>query len=134
MSAYGLKEIQQGIYATLNGDTTLGAMITGVYDRVKQKTDYPYVVIGDASAQDWSTKTTKGLQSLSRVHVYSRKGGRKQALEIMSRIYELLHEGSPTISGHMLVQSRHESSDIRLENDGQTYHGELSFRLLSQEV
>ena len=134
MSAYGLKEIQQGIYSTLNGDATLGSMVTGVYDRVKQKTDYPYVVIGDTSAQDWSTQTTKGLQSHVTIHVYSRQGGRKQALEIMSRLYELLHEGSPTVAGQMLVQSRHESSEVSLERDGQTYHAELVFRMLTQEA
>lgn len=133
MSGYGLKEIQQGIFATLNDDSTLGAMITGVYDRVKQKTNYPYVVVGDASARDWSTKTTKGLESRLSIHIYSRKGGRKQALDIMSRIYELLHEGNPIISGLSLVYSRHDSSDIRLESDGQTYHGTLVFILLTQE-
>lgn len=131
--SYGLKEIQTGIYGGLSGDAGLGALIEGVFDHVPDKTDYPYVVIGDARARDWSSHSRNGLQVSVMIHIYSRQGGRKQALEIASRIYELLHANSLSLSGHSVAMVRHEASSIELMEDGRTYHATLEFLLLAQE-
>jgi hypothetical protein len=134
MSGFGVLEIQKAVYSKLKNDSTLSAMIMGVYDRVPDGSSFPYVTIGEADCRDWSSVTANGIESELTLFVYSRGGGRKQALEIMERIYALLHEGSFSMTGHSLIQSRFERSDVRLLNDGHTYRGSMGLRLFSMEV
>lgn len=134
MSGFGVLAVQQAIYHKLNNDSTLSALIMGVFDRVPEGTAFPYVTVGEADCRDWSSMTTHGLECEITLGIYSRGGGRKQPLEIMERIYTLLHEGSLSISGHALVQSRFERSEVELLGDGLTYRGRMRLRLYSMEV
>lgn len=130
----GLFALQQAVYTALTGDATLMAMVEGVYDRVPSGVAFPYVVIGEADARDWSSVTTGGLDVRMEVSAFSREGGRKEALAIVARIHTLLHDGSFSITGHTLVQCRMEDSDIRLLGDGLTYRGAMTFRVLCEVV
>lgn len=134
MSAFGLLELQKAILAKLTGDTALMALAEGVYDRVPVHASFPYIAIGDASADDWSGVEVNGVETRADIQVYSRQGGRKEALTLMKRVYELLHDGSLTVTGHVLVQIRMERADIRQLTDGATYRGMLRFRILSEEA
>ncbi len=134
MSGFGVLAVQQAVYDKLNNDSTLSAMVMGVFDRVPEGAAFPYITIGDADSRDWSSMTTYGLECEITLGIYSRGGGRKQPLEIMERLYSLLHEGSLSISGHSLVQSRFERSEVELLSDGLTYRGRMRLRLYSMEV
>ncbi len=130
MSGFALLECQKAIYSRLTGDSTLNAIISGVYDRVPDNTAYPYVTIGNAQWRDWSTQSRQGSEIHLDVHAYSRKGGRKEALDIMARVYALLHDGSLSVTGHHLVMMRCESAQVRQMEDGLSYAGEMNVRLL----
>lgn len=134
MSAFGLLEIQKAIYAKLTADTTLMAMISGVYDRVKENTAYPYVALAEMDAQDWSSQTTAGLESNVFVEVFSRGGGRKECLTICERIHTVLHDASLTMTGHRLVQIRFVRGTTQLLADGLTTRGEIEFKLFTHHV
>lgn len=133
MSGLILQALQAALYSRLSGDTALGAMISGVYDYVPDHTNYPYVTLGDATSRDWSTTTTAGADTQCMLHVYSRSGGRKEALLIMERLHLLLHGVALTISGHHCVSLRHNASSVQLEADGMTYQGRMQFNLLSEK-
>jgi hypothetical protein len=49
--------LQEALYTRLNDDSTLGALITGVYDGVPADTTLPTVVIGEGTTIDDATKT-----------------------------------------------------------------------------
>ena len=49
--------LQERIYSTLNGDSTLGALITGVFDGVPDGQTLPIVVIGEQTSNDNGSKT-----------------------------------------------------------------------------
>jgi len=127
-------EIQKAIYELLTADATLMGMVNSVYDRVTEGAEFPYIVIGESVSRDWSTKTTNGQQILLALHVYSRSGGRKQTAEILDRIYNLLHQGTVSLSGHLLIAMRFEFGDITLESDQLTYHGAIRFRAFTEEL
>lgn len=126
-------ELQQAIYAALNGDATLGAMINGVFDHVPQDTEYPYVTIGEMRASDYSTKTTAGVQIDFSVNVYSRGKGSKSCLDIITRVNDLLHDVDLTLATCEHINTRFVSSDIIRRPDGLTYHGVINFRVVVQE-
>lgn len=133
MSIYGHSELQKALYAKLSADSALSALIIGVYDAVPANTNFPYVVMGEALARDWSSTTTSGAAYSAALRVFSRDGGRKQALAIMERLYALLHMQTLSVSGHTAVSVRYESSETRLEDDGITYQGIMRMRILLQQ-
>lgn len=134
MGAFSHYELQKAIYQALTGDAALMALVAGIFDRVTEGTAYPYVTIGESAGRDWSTKTTKGVQYLLSLHVWSRGGGRKQAADIMDRIHTVLHDASLAATGHALVLLRFVASEIDLQDDGLTYHGTMRLKALAEST
>ena len=130
MGLSGVWELQKTLFDILDGDGTLSGMVSGVYDHVVENTEFPYVSIGECEASDWSSVTTSGLSAAVAIHVWSRGGGRKESLDILARVYELLHETTPSVAGYAVVMFRFASSDVLLEVDGVTYHGMINFKVL----
>lgn len=130
MANFSHLAVQSAIYELLAGDLILAGLITGVYDRPPQATQFPYITLGDFSVTDWSSKTTQGCEHKFVIHVWSRQGGRKESAQLMERIHTLLHEQNLTVEGHTLILMRFLASAITLENDGWTYHGQMQFHAL----
>ena len=130
MANFSYYSLQQAIYQQLTGDSTLMALVTGVFDRPPQGTAFPYITIGEFTGRDWSTKTTTGMEYVVNLHAWSREGGRKQAAQIMERLHTLLYQASLSVTGQTLVSMRFSGSNILLENDGWTYHGTMQFNAL----
>lgn len=125
-------ELQQAIYAALDGDAALGNMITGIFDHVPQDTGYPYVTIGEMRAKDYSTKTTQGAEIDVTVNVISRDKGSKTCLDILARIHDLLHDADLALATCTLVSIRFTSTEINRRADGLTYQGINRFRAIVQ--
>ena len=126
--------LQQAMFAALSADVALTALLGAgrIYDDVPQATSPPYVVLGPITARDWSTSTEDGAEHVITLHVWSRMRGKKQAHEIMSAVSAALHDQSLTLAGHRLVNLRHETSDVRRDPDGETIHGTLRFRAVTE--
>jgi hypothetical protein len=107
-------------------------LIDGVYDKVPDNTDYPYITLGDVRARDWSSVTTDGMSLSITINVYSRGAGRKEIHAIMAQLMVLLHDQDLTITGHALIMMRYDASNIELNRDGETYEGEMRFNALTQ--
>ena len=122
--------LQKTVFDELDGDATLQAKITDVYDFVPQGTTYPYVVVGEDTLTNNGTKTLDGNEHTIMVHSWSRYRGRKEVKDIMARIYELLNNSSLSVSGASLVNARAEFSDIIIDQDGITKHGVQRFRFV----
>ena len=134
MAGFSQFELEKAIYQTLINYATLNAMISGVFDQVPEHASFPYISIGESVSRDWSTKTTSGAQISVTLHIFSRYGGKKQAIDVMRRIHELLHQGNLSLSGHVLIMMRFEYSNVSLESDGSTYQGVIRLRALTEEV
>jgi hypothetical protein len=133
MSTLTHNALQSALYSTLSGDTALSGMVTGIFDRPAQNTNFPYITIGESMCSDWSSKTHSGTKHELEINVWSREGGRKNTASIMERVYTLLHSQNISISGQSLVFMRFMASNITLENDGWTYHGILRLHALMHD-
>ncbi len=123
--------LQQAVFGVLSGDGTLGAMISGVYDRVPEGTVLPYVVFGPVSAQDAAHTTRQAERMTMELRVYSRQAGRRELLDITARVYDLLHHQPPAISDESrVVWLRVETVNATLLKDGMTWEGRLLARAL----
>ena len=134
MAAFNSNILQQTIFIPLNGDATLGALITGVYNHVPADTPLPYIVLGKTTYQDYSTVTTNQFETHFTLHIFSREAGNKEGQEIMERVHTLLHDTNPAMTGYTLVNLRFVSSDIQLEDDGVTYHATMRLRAVVEEA
>lgn len=121
--------LQEALYSRLTGDSTLMALVTGVFDAVPEDTVLPSVVIGEGTTTDNATKTLDMRDYIFQIDVWSAYQGMKEAKNIMQRIYSLLHEyNSLAVSGAILVDLRCEFTTQVLESDGTIRHGIMRFR------
>ena len=122
--------LQTTVYNALLANNPLTTKLGGnnIYDFVPENTAFPYVKIGDQTMVDDGTKTKKGTDFTLMIHTFSRYRGSKEIKEIMSLVYDVLHESSLSVSGAM-NNMRFEFSDIIKENDGLTTHGMQRFRV-----
>ena len=126
--------LQQSLFAVLSADAALTALIGAgrVFDDVPQASPLPYVTLGPVTAQDWSTGSEDGTEHLLTVHVWSRARGKKQAHEVLGAIRAALHDQPLSLSGHRLINLRHERSDIRRTPDGEAIQGTARFRAVTE--
>jgi hypothetical protein len=126
--------LQQAVFAVLAADAALAVLLGPgrVYDDVPQGTPRPYVTLGPATAQDWSTGTEHGTEHLLTVHVWSGARGKKQAHEILGAIRAALHDQPLTLAAHRLINLRHERSEIRRTPDGEAIHATARFRAVTE--
>ena len=121
--------LQEKLYSTLNGDsnltTTLGA---AVYDEVPENSSVPYVQLGPALTQDYSTKDVTGSEITLTLDVWSRYKGGKEVKNLMDRVHTLLHDSNLSVTGHNLINMRFEFGDVLRDPDGITRHGVMRFR------
>ena len=128
-------ELQKTIFAKLNTDSNIKNTLSAtVHDHVPSGTVFPYIVIGEETMTDESSTKDIDFNNFTlTIHTFSRNRGRKEAKQIMARIYELLHTANLSVSGATHVNTRFEFSDIVKEQDGLTYHGVQRFRTILQD-
>lgn len=131
-------ETQKAIYAVLNGDATLTALLGSgkIFDHVPDNTSYPYAVLMIFPFNDRGSYTTEGLNAQFQISTWVRGSGRgdKEVQSIQKRIDELLHKANLTIEGWGIISLRRELIEIRTEDDNVTKEGIQRFRLLMGAV
>ncbi|MFQ5467971.1 MAG: DUF3168 domain-containing protein [Kiloniellaceae bacterium] len=137
MTASSLWPLQQAVFAALGGDPALKALIgdpARVFDHVPANSAFPYVVIGEATARDWDTKTDPGMEQNLSVHTWSRARGAKETKQIMAAIVATLDHAPLAVAGHALVLIRFEFAQTLVDPDGLTHHGVQRFRAITQKA
>jgi hypothetical protein len=126
--------LQRGVYQALAGSLDLTMLLGGVrvYDHAPQAAPYPFITLGQSVIHDWSTGTEDGAEHNLTLHVWSRSGGKKQVLEIIEAIKAVLHDQPLLLADHHLVNLRHELSEARLDPDGDTFHGIVRYRAVTE--
>lgn len=103
-----------------------------VYDDAPQRAPYPLITLGQSAVRDWSIGSEDGVEHSLTLHVWSRTGSEQQMLEIVEAVRAALHDKPLQVEGHHLVNLRHEFSEARLDPDGDTYHGVVRYRAVTE--
>ncbi len=122
--------LQQAIFAALSADAELVSLLGGarIYDDVPTRAEFPYVTFAQVQERDFSTGSETGGEHALTLHVWSRGGGRKETFAIIDAVRGALHDAPLTLTGFRLINLRHEISDARRDPDGETWHGIVRFR------
>jgi hypothetical protein len=128
--------LQRAVYQALAGSSDLTTLLEGarVYDDAPQAAAFPFITLGQSVIRDWSTGTEDGAEHSLTLHVWSRGGGKKQTLEIVEAIKDVLHDQPLLLADHHLINLRHEFSEARLDPDGDTFHGIVRYRAVTEPM
>jgi hypothetical protein len=126
--------LRQALHAGLNGFAPLTDLLGGpkVFDEPPRSVAFPYVTLGDAQTNDWSTDTSAGHEHTVLLHIWSRQGGQKEAHLIAGELVAALETIILDPAGQRLVNLRFATADIRREQDGRTWHGVVRFRAVTE--
>jgi Protein of unknown function (DUF3168) len=128
--------LQTAVFAALSTSTELTALLGGprIYDDAPHATAFPYITFGQSVVREASTSTEPGDEHIFTIHTWSRSQGRRETHMILDIIRARLHDATPTVTDHRVINLRHEFSDTRRDPDGETIHGICRFRALTEPL
>ncbi len=126
-------ETQKSLYAKLAGDSVLMALIKGVYEYVPQNAAYPYVTIGDVTANDDSAKGLKRYDLDVNLEIYSKAQGRKEVLDIIERLKLLLDNQVLSITGFTNIFTKAVGISTKRSSDNLITSGLLTLKIFVRE-
>ena len=125
--------VQQAVYAALAGDGALMALVAGVHDHPPEgAAPFPYVLIGESTARDWSGAAAEGMELTLTLHAWSRYRGFREVKAILAAIHSALHDATLALAGQTLVNLRFDFAATMRDPDGLTTHGVARYRAVTQ--
>jgi hypothetical protein len=126
--------LQKAIHGALTASAPLTTLLGGahVFDDVPRDAAFPYLTFGQSTLRDWSAGGEEASEHILTIHVWSQAPGRKEAHAIMGTVRGVLHDQALALDGHRLVNLRHEISEARRDADGETTHGIVRLRAVTE--
>jgi hypothetical protein len=103
-----------------------------IYDDTPQPATFPYVTFGQSTLRDADGDDAPADEHVLTLHVWSRAAGRREIHALIDALRAALHDQPLTLESHRLINLRHEFSDARRDADGETLHGIVRFRALTE--
>lgn len=122
-----LTPVQTALYSTLTTDSTLMALVSGVYDSVPEPAVYPFVVIGEAIEMPANEHGSFGSRVSCTIHVWSEYRGFAQVNTMLDCLVRLLDHAPVVIGGRTLVAIRLEQILTLRDSDPDIRHGVARF-------
>lgn len=136
MSADSSWDVQTGIFTHLTGNASLTDLLAdgagSILDHVPPGTAFPYVVLGETQAVPMDTQGSSGNDISVSLHTYSRGGGMQEVKNIMTVIYDALHNAFFDVPNQTLILCQCRMSETKFEDDGQTRHGIQHFHIITE--
>ncbi len=131
-----VNELQKAVFVRLEAQLS-----AEVYDHVPQNAAFPYVMIGDDTAVDWSTKNNDGQEITLTIHAWTKSAGRKDVKTLLGLIHTALHqqESNLSLTGFSVTSIRFDFAQTFVEtaSEGESdhyYHGVIRFRALVENA
>ena len=128
--------LQRNIYQALTNSSELTSLLGGdrIYSQAPPAAQFPFITLGQTVNLDWSTGTDEGAEHSLTLHVWSRADGAREVHEILEMIRTVLHDQLLALEDHYLVNLRHEFMEARLDPDGETMHGIVRYRAVTEPM
>ena len=128
--------LERKIYQALRNSSELTSLLGGdrIYSQAPPAAQFPFITLGQTVNLDWSTGTDEGAEHSLTLHVWSRADGAREVHEILEMIRTVLHDQLLALEDHYLVNLRHEFMEARLDPDGETMHGIVRYRAVTEPM
>ncbi len=105
-----------------------------LYDERPPDALYPFVTLGRVETQPGDAAGAEALEHVVTLHVWSRYGGRAEALGIVAALRDALHDQPLSVTGRRLVLLYVTFSDVFRDADGRTTHGVVRLRAITEAL
>ncbi|MEQ8480016.1 MAG: DUF3168 domain-containing protein [Hoeflea sp.] len=126
--------LQQAVYERLSENTAVAA-ITGpgrVFDRRITRAEPPYLVLGEIVSSDYSTGDGPGAEHRFDIEAWTRRNGRREAVELADAVRSALHDADLAVNGATLVNLRHERTVSHRAPKSALHVARLRFRAVTE--
>lgn len=104
-----------------------------VYDEPPPGAAFPYVTLGRVESRATDASEKDALEHAVTLHVWSRYGGRAEALDIVAALRAALHNTAPPVAGRRLVLLLVQFTDVFRAGDGRTTHAVLRLKAITEQ-
>ncbi|MEM1383124.1 MAG: DUF3168 domain-containing protein [Pseudomonadota bacterium] len=128
--------LQEAVYALLNGNVALGALIDGVHDAGpgRSSDDGVWVTLGDETAEDWSTGDCAGARHTITVAVHAPAAGFAEAKKASAAVSDALLDGTLTLARGHVVNIRFVDARTFREEADRVRRIEMRFRITIEDT
>lgn len=121
------------IRAAAIGNSNMQALIADrFYDEPPPDLTFPYVTIGRFESKPIDVSDREALEHGVTLHVWSRYGGRAEALEVIGALRGCLHNAALNVADRRLVLLFATFADVFRSGDGRTTHGVLRLKAITE--
>ena len=121
------------IRAAAMDDAGVQALIADrFYDDPPPDVTFPYITLGRVESRPIDASEREALEHAVTLHVWSRHGGRAEALEVIAALRGCLHNASLGVEDRRLVLLFALFTDIFRSGDGRTTHGVLRLKAITE--
>lgn len=127
----------QAVRTRLSTDATLSGLTGGiarVHDGPPRNAPMPYLVVDPIESRDIGGLEAPLAEHRLTITVWSKAGGKREALAIADRVDTLVDDATLTLPGFRLVQIRLERRDARIARDKTSATATLTFRAVTEPV
>jgi len=103
-----------------------------IYDDPPPDPTFPYLTLGRVETKPADASGVGALEHAVTLHVWSRYGGRAEALDVIGALRAALHDAALSVEGRRLVFLFASFADVFRSGDGRTTHGVLRLRALTE--
>lgn len=103
-----------------------------LYDDPPPDVTFPYVTIGRVESKPIDASEREALEHAVTLHVWSRYGGRAEALDVIAALRGCLHNASLDVADRRLVLLFALFTDVFRSGDGRTTHGVLRLKAITE--
>lgn len=114
-------------------DSAVQALIADrFYDDPPPDVTFPYVTIGRVESRPIDASEREALEHGVTLHVWSRYGGRAEALDAIAALRGCLHNAALDVAARRLVLLFALFADVFRSGDGRTTHGVLRLKAITE--
>jgi hypothetical protein len=131
------RALTAAIIAAARNDSAVRALVgdpARIWDEPPAEASFPYVTLGRLESRPADASESDACEHGVTLHVWSRHGGRAQALDILTALRALLHNAALSISGHRLVLLLTSYTDLFRAGDGFTTHGVIRLKAITEPL
>ena len=120
----------RGVAAADSGVRAILGDPARLYDDHPVAAEFPFATIGRIETANADSAGSAALAHTLTLHVWSRYGGKAEALDALGALRDALHHAALDIEDRRLVLLSAIYSDVFLADDGRTHHGVLRMRAM----
>lgn len=118
--------------AALDDTGVQGLIADRFYDEPPPDVTFPYITLGRVESKPVDASESEATEHAVTLHVWSRYGGRAEALDVIGALRGCLHNTSLSVEGRRLILLFALFTDVFRSGDGRTTHGVLRLRAITE--